>query len=249
MICGRELPGASPGTGQLSPRRSTGRIVTGMYLPRHFRVDPAAVDRMLSDLVTVELVTFDGIQPVASLIPVAWQPPAAQDPSEVAGRLLGHLARANPQWSSAVAGSRALAIATGPQGYVSPSWYPSTAEHGRTVPTWNYVSLHLTGPLVVHQEPDWVRDVVERLTRRHEEHRPRPWRLQDAPQRYVDSSVRAIVGIELVVTSVQAKAKLSQNRDPGDVAGVIDGMLAEATPDARRIAALMQGPLMGTGDS
>src|SRR5207244_8197271 len=122
------------------------------------------------------------------------------------GRLLGHLARANPQWSTVAAGSQALAIVRGPEGYVSPSWYPAKAAHGRVVPTWNYVTVHLTGDLVVHDDPVWLRDVVERLTRRHEEGRAEPWHVDDAPDPFLAGSLRAIVGVELSVTRVEAKA-------------------------------------------
>jgi len=221
-----------------------------MYLPRHFRLDDdALVEELLSQLSTVELITFDGTRPVASLMPMLWQRASATGSDQVRGRLLGHLARANPQWSGAVPDALALAIATGAQSYVSPSWYPSTAEHGRMVPTWNYVSVHLTGRLVVHHEPEWLRDVVGRLTRRHEQHRPAPWTVEDAPSDFIRTSLTAIVGIELLVTAVEAKAKLSQNRDPADVVGVIDGLSDDGSPAARQVVALMQGPLFDPGQT
>ena len=135
-----------------------------MYLPPHFTApDAAGVAAFVDAVAAADLVTFDGIKPVASLIPIIWDQDAG-----VPGRLLGHLALANPQWQSVPAGAIALAIVHGPQAYVSPNWYPSKARHGRAVPTWNYVTVHFTGPLTVHRDPEWIRDVVTRLTRRHE---------------------------------------------------------------------------------
>jgi transcriptional regulator len=153
--------------------------------------------------------------------------------------LLGHLALANPQWRSAGPGTIALAIVHGPQAYVSPSWYPSTARHGKMVPTWNYISVHLTGQLTVHRDPEWLRDVVGRLTARHEAGRPAPWHLSGAPGEYIDAQLRAIVGIELTITSVEAKEKLSQNRNPEDQAGALAGLRGEPGPGPAAIAGLM----------
>jgi transcriptional regulator len=155
------------------------------------------------------------------------------------GRLLGHLALANPQWRSAGPGTVALAIVHGPQAYVSPSWYPSTARHGKMVPTWNYISVHFTGPLTVHRDAEWLRDLVGRLTSRHEDGRPSPWRVADAPREFIDSQLRAIVGIELTITTVEAKEKLSQNRNDEDRAGALAGLRGEPGPGPAAIAARM----------
>ena len=120
-----------------------------MYLPHHFTADDAAqVEAFVDAVGSADLVTFDGSKPVASLIPVIWDRSGGSP-----GRLLGHLARGNPQWKSVSPDTVALAIVHGPQAYVSPSWYPSTARHGKMVPTWNYVSVHFTGPLTVHRDP------------------------------------------------------------------------------------------------
>jgi len=206
-----------------------------VYLPRHFTAEDAAeVDAFVDAVGAADLVTFDGSKPVASLIPVIW------DRSEVEhGRLLGHLALANAQWQSVSAGAMALAIVHGPQAYVSPSWYPSKARHGRVVPTWNYVSVHFTGPLTVHRDPEWLRDVVTRLTRRHEGSRPRPWAVTDAPPEYINSQLRAIVGVELAIDTVEAKHKLSQNRAADDQAGALEGLRGEPGTGPAAIAALM----------
>jgi transcriptional regulator len=192
-----------------------------------------------------DLVTFDGTRPVATLLPVIWDLPADEPGSEPGsfGRLLGHVALANDQWRTASPGAEALAIVRGPQAYISPSWYESTARHGRTVPTWNYETVHLTGPLTVHQDPEWLRAMVTRLTQRYEDGRPRPWAVTDAPSEYIDGQLRGIVGVELSIVSVEAKQKLSQNRSAEDQAGVIEGLRAEPGPGPAAIAGLMTASL------
>jgi transcriptional regulator len=195
-----------------------------------------------------DLVTFDGTRPVATLLPVIWDRPAAESSPEPGsfGRLLGHLALANDQWRTVSPDAEALAIVHGPQAYISPSWYESTARHGRTVPTWNYEAVHLTGPLTVHRDPEWLRAIVTRLTRRHEDGRPRPWAVTDAPPDYIDGQLRGIVGVELSIVSVEAKQKLSQNRGAEDQAGTIEGLRGEPGPGPAAIAGLMAASLPDT---
>ncbi len=137
-------------------------------------------------------------------------------------------------------GARALVIVTGPDAYVSPTWYPSKDEHGRVVPTWNYTAVHLTGTARVHLDAPWLRNAVTELTDVHESGRRPRWSVGDAPDDFVDAQLRAIVGIEVAVDRVDAKAKLSQNRSEADRLGVIDGLRGEATPGAAAIARAMQ---------
>jgi transcriptional regulator len=148
------------------------------------------------------------------------------------------MARANPHWKS-IDAEPALAMVTGTQAYVSPSWYPSKAESGRVVPTWNYSAVHFTGHLRVHQDPEWVRDAVTRLTDLHEQHRDPAWSITDAPEPFIEQQLRAIVGIEMTIESVQAKAKLSQNRSQADQAGVIQGLRRDGGPLELQMADLM----------
>ena len=211
-----------------------------MYLPRHFAArDAAEVAAFVGHVGAADLVTFDGTKPIASLIPILWDRGDATDGDY--GRLLGHLALANPQWQSAGPDTIALAIVHGPQAYVSPSWYPSTAQHGKMVPTWNYVSVHFTGPLTIHRDAGWKRDLVTRLTERYEAGRPSPWHVTDAPADFIDSQLKAIVGIELTITTVEAKEKLSQNRNAEDQAGALNGLRGEPGPGPAAIAELMTG--------
>lgn len=214
---------------------AAGAYPARVYLPPHFTApDAAGVAAFVDAVAAADLVTFDGAKPVASLIPIIWDRDTGAH-----GRLLGHLALANPQWQSVPAGATALAIVHGPQAYVSPSWYPSKARHGRVVPTWNYVTVHFTGPLTVHRDPEWIRDVVTRLTRRHEAGRPAPWAVTDAPPDYINGQLRGIVGVELTIATVEAKHKLSQNRSAGDRASVAEALRAEDTPGAAEISVLM----------
>lgn len=218
-----------------------------MYVPRHFAVnDLARIAEFVDAAQSATLVTFDGTRPVATLLPVIWDRPDGLADGTY-GRLLGHIAIANDQWRTAAPGAEALAIVTGPQAYVSPSWYPSKARHGRVVPTWNYEVVHLTGAVTFHQDAAWLRDVVTRLTRRHESGRLRPWAVSDAPPEYVDGQLRAIVGVELSIGSVEAKQKLSQNRSEEDRAGVVAGLRAEAAGGAAAIADLMAAQLADHG--
>ena len=205
-----------------------------MYVPPANAVeDPDEVRALVAAVGSAHLVTVggDGV-PLATLLPVLWE----------GDRLQGHLARGNDHWRAIRdAGPQApgLAVVTGPEAYVSPSWYAAKAEHGRVVPTWNYTQVQLVGRVEVHDDPDWVLDLVTRLTEVHEHKRPAPWAVDDAPAAYVRGQLRAIVGVELHVERVEAKAKLSQNRSAADVAGVVDGLRAEGDPGGVAVAGQM----------
>ncbi|MDO9380506.1 MAG: FMN-binding negative transcriptional regulator [Nocardioidaceae bacterium] len=201
-----------------------------MYVPPANRVDdPAAVRAMVEGVGAADLVTVgaDGV-PVSTLLPVLW--------SDDGATVVAHMARGNDHWRSIADDAPALAIVSGAQAYVSPSWYAAKAEHGRVVPTWNYSAVHLTGTVRVHDDPDWVREAVTRLTVAHESTRPTPWAVEDAPDAFVAGQLRAIVGIELTVTRVEAKAKLSQNRSEADRAGVVTGLRAQDDPRSAMMA-------------
>jgi transcriptional regulator len=213
-----------------------------MYVPAHFaagHLDQIAA--FVEQAGAADLVTFDGTRMVASLLPVIWDRPAGSAGSATEhGRLLGHLALANPQWSSVQSQVPGLAIVHGPQAYVSPSWYQSTREHGRAVPTWNYTSAHFTGPVTFHRDAGWLRDIVTRLTERYEHDREHRWWVQDAPPAFIEGQLRGIVGFEMLVTQIEAKDKLSQNRSDADRAKVISALRSESDPGALAIAELME---------
>jgi transcriptional regulator len=189
-----------------------------MYVPSHFAPDPVLVDELLRNHGAADLVTLTERGMVATMLPFVYVPSAGAQ-----GALHGHLARNNDQWKLDSVGE-ALAIVRGPDAYISPGWYASKAEHGRVVPTWNYVTAHVYGRLVVHDDPAWTEDLVRRLTTKHEAHRDHPWAVDDAPRAYIEGQLRAIVGVELEITRIEAKAKLSQNRPAADVDGVIAGL-------------------------
>jgi transcriptional regulator len=192
-----------------------------VYIP-HFNAmdDPADVRAFVEAIGSAEVVTVgpDGT-PLATLLPILW--------SGDTQTVIAHMARANPHWREIGDDAPCLAIVAGPQAYISPSWYATKAEHGRVVPTWNYSAVHLTGTVRVHDDPDWVRDAVTRLTDHHEQPRQQPWAVTDAPPTFVDKNLKAIVGLEITVERVEAKAKLSQNRSDDDRAGVVAGLRSE----------------------
>lgn len=202
-----------------------------MYVPPVNRIDDEdAVRAMVAEVAAGWLVTAagDGV-PAATLLPLMWH----------GDTVVAHMAKANPHWRAIRAGMPALLICTGPDAYVSPTWYAAKAEHGRVVPTWNYTAVHLTGTVRVHEDPEWLRTAVTDLTATHETGRAEPWAVTDAPEDFVNGQLRGIVGIEVTVTGVEGKAKLSQNRSAADRDGVVDGMRAEKSPRARAVAERM----------
>lgn len=214
-----------------------------MYIPAHFAAgDLDDVAEFVERAGAADLVTFDGTRPIATLLPVIWErPPAGENGAQGRGhgRLLGHLALNNPQWKTAAVDVPALAIVHGPQAYISPSWYESKKEHGRVVPTWNYTTVHFTGRVTFHQDSDWLRDMVTRLTERYEAGRADRWHVADAPEKFIDGQLRAIVGMELQIEQIEAKDKLSQNRPAQDRTNVIAALKAEPDPGAHEISDLM----------
>ena len=194
-----------------------------MYAPAHFGMDDDAVRDLLTHHGAADLVTATANGLVATMLPFIHEPPGASAEAGERGRLMGHVARNNRQWRTLATGE-ALVIVRGPEAYISPAWYATKAEHGRVVPTWNYVTAHVYGELIVHDDARWVEDLVRRLTAKHEAGSSHPWSVDDAPRQFVAGQLRAIVGVELVIARIEAKAKLSQNRPPGDVAGVVAGL-------------------------
>jgi transcriptional regulator len=157
------------------------------------------------------------------------------------GRCLhGHVARANPVWRGLGEGTPALAIFHGPHAYVSPSWYPSKQEHGRVVPTWNYAVVHARGRLRAVDDPGWLHAFLDRLTDRQEATLPRPWRVADAPEVHTRRLLTAIVGIELVLSGLQGKWKVSQNQPERNRHGVAQGLRARGGDGDAAMAALVE---------
>jgi transcriptional regulator len=197
----------------------------GVYVP-HFNAleEVTEIQALVTTVGSAQLVTTgpDGF-PMASMLPVIWD--------QAGNRLVMHMARANQHWKSIEPGTPALAVVTGPEAYVSPAWYATKVEHGKVVPTWNYSAVHFTGRLTVEHDAEWLREAVTWLTDLHEGRRGlaghQAWSVDDAPERYVDGQLRAIVGLQLDIERVEAKEKLSQNRSDADRAGVVAGLRTE----------------------
>lgn len=141
--------------------------------------------------------------------------------------LRAHLSKANPQWRHIRDGASVLVVFQGADSYVTPSWYASKAEHGKVVPTWNYAMVQARGTATVHEGSEWLRPQVNELTDRHEADRPAPWKVDDAPEAFVEAQLRGIVGIEIAVSQLTGKWKVSQNRPEADRRGVHAGLTGQ----------------------
>lgn len=195
-----------------------------MYLPAHFaQNDPATLQALMREHPLAALVSWDDDGPTADHLPLEFDP--TPGPGQPQGCLRGHVARANPLWQRA-AGRPVLAIFSGPQAYITPSWYPSKAQTHKVVPTWNYSVVHAHGTLRTVEDAPWLHALVSRLTAHHEAERAAPWAVADAPDDYVQQMLRAIVGIEIPLGRLIGKWKLSQNRGEADRQGVALGLRA-----------------------
>ncbi|KUM42739.1 FMN-binding negative transcriptional regulator [Pseudomonas sp. EpS/L25] len=206
-----------------------------MYPNPAFRLDDLpSLHRQLEAQALALLVSQSASGPLVSHLPL-WL-----DPDEGPyGTLYGHLARSNPQAAAMVEDGRVLAVFQGPQAYVSPALYPSKAEHGRVVPTWNYQAVHARGTVEVFDDPERLLPLLERLTDQHEGGRSVPWRVADAPTDYLQGMLRAIRGLRLPIDRLHGIAKLSQNRNAADREGVRRGLAASIDPSAQALAGLM----------
>lgn len=212
-----------------------------MYRPAHFeRCDPASLHALLRErpLATIVALLPGGME--ANLIPLEFDPDAGPY-----GCLRGHLARANPLARELAAAGRAgvvaLALFHGPQCYISPGWYPGKREHGKVVPTWNYVVVEARGRLRGIDDRDWLQALLHRLTTEHERSQSTPWRVDDAPADYIAQTLRAIVGIEIELEApLRGKWKTSQNRSEADRDGVAAALRAQGDDDSLAMARLVQ---------
>lgn len=214
-----------------------------MYLPRHFEeTRPAVLHALLRQHPLGLLITTDAQgAPVANPIPFLMEPDRGP-----LGTLVGHVARANPVWQrpagTGPAAPEALVVFQGPEGYISPNGYASKREHGKVVPTWNYAVVQARGPLVVLDEAAATHALVSLLTARHEASQARPWAVTDAPADYIATMLQAIVCIEIPLTALVGKYKLSQNRSAPDRTGLVAALQAGASPADHELARWMQAP-------
>jgi len=207
-----------------------------MYIPRHNEEKRVSVmQALMVSQPLATLVTLGASGLFASHIPMVLENDGSQF-----GVLKGHISRANPQWRDFVSTVDALAIFAGHQHYITPNWYPGTKEHGKEVPTWNYVVVHAYGPLKVIQDEHWLLTNVEKLTAIHEAGSPVPWKVSDAPEDFIKSQLKGIVGLELPIQRLEGKWKVSQNRTESERKGVIEGLAKLNTPESLAMKALVE---------
>lgn len=207
-----------------------------MYVPAAFREErPEVLGRLIAEYPLGVLVTLGAEGLNANHVPFLLDP----DPAPF-GTLRAHVARANPVWRDLARNVEPLVVFQGPQAYVTPSWYPRKQESGKVVPTWNYLVVHAYGPLRVIEDPAWLRAFVSRLTDRFETRRAQPWKVDDAPEDYVQAMLKAIVGLEMPVTRLIGKWKASQNQPAADRAGALRGLASEPDPAAVALAEWMK---------
>jgi len=194
-----------------------------MYIPRHFVVEDRLAQEFLRNLKSGHLVTNTAQGILSTMIPVTFD--------KTSRSIIGHVARANSQWTEKT-NQEALFISAPVDAYISPSWYAAKQEHGKVVPTWDYMLAHVYGDLIIHDDVDWLRKAVSDLTDSFEANRDKPWKLDDAPEDYVAGQLRAIVGVELKVTRLEVSFKMSQNKNKADLDGVLTGLRADNREDA-----------------
>ena len=208
-----------------------------MYVPLHFQMSDRAEQFALIRARPFGLLVTNGPGGLmANPAPFLLDEKAGEH-----GVLRAHLARPNPQWREADGSREALVVFQDVDAYVTPDWYATKRETGKVVPTWNYSAVHVYGRLRAIEDRDWLRRLVGDLTDVHEAGRATPWKVEDAPADYLDVMLRGIVGIEIEIARIEGKAKLSQNRDAADRAGVVAGLREQGGEAAQRMAAQVEG--------
>lgn len=204
-----------------------------MYVPSHFKHnDVATLQGYIRDYAFGLLVIADDEGIEANHVPFYLS--VAEDGS--LGSLQCHLARGNRVWQRIENSRFVLAVFQGPEAYVSPSWYPSKADTGRVVPTWNYLAVHAEGPAEVIQDAAWLKEHLCQLTHQHESARAEPWAVEDAPEDYTEGLMRGIVGIEIKIEKLTGKLKASQNQTESNRVGVKSGLKEDSAAHACAMA-------------
>jgi len=209
-----------------------------MYQPPHFREEDIGLKHALIRAHPLGLLISSGAEgPVANAIPFHLD--ATSGPN---GRLQAHLARANTQWQAIRDGAAVLVVFQGAHSYITPSWYQTKQDTGKVVPTWNYAIVQVRGQARVIDDADWIRAQIEALTRDQETSRAEPWAVGDAPETFIASQIKGIIGIEIDIAAIDGKWKVSQNRSAEDQAGVATGLDREtgSLTDAAEMARLVR---------
>ncbi|SDM44031.1 negative transcriptional regulator, PaiB family [Methylobacterium phyllostachyos] len=207
-----------------------------MYQPPHFREESRDAQHALIRAHPLGLLVTAGPGGL-----IANPIPFLLDVNGGYGMLRAHLARANPQAQDLAVVGEGLVVFQGPEGYVSPSWYASKREHGRVVPTWNYAIVQVRGRPRVIEDPAWLRRQIADLTALREAPRAEPWAVSDAPESFVAAQVQALIGVEIAITHLEGKWKMSQNRSAADRTGVIAGLQAAGEADLAKLVAERSG--------
>jgi transcriptional regulator len=205
-----------------------------MYQPDHHRVDDLSLMHALMRARPLVALISGGAEGL-----YATHLPTVLKDDGPYGVIEFHLARANPHWTYLAQSDEALMIFQGPEGYITPNWYPSKAEHAKVVPTWNYAVVHVYGRPEVMQETDWIRRHVAELTAQQERNEAEPWALTDAPETFIEGMLRGIVGFRLAITRLEGKWKMSQNRDTKDRDGVVRGLRQRGEGDDLEMAEIV----------
>jgi transcriptional regulator len=207
-----------------------------MYVPKHFEEHDLTV---LHSLIRVHpLGTW--VTPAGGSLLVNHIPFLVDSGRGEYGTLVGHVARANPVWHSCSKAIASVVIFQGPQTYITPSWYPSKHAHGKAVPTWNYAVVHVHGVPRTIEDANWLLKHVTDLSDVHESERAVPWSVSDAPRDFIDTMLKAIVGVEIPISTLVGKWKTSQNRPLPDKLGTIAGLYERGDANATQMAALVQ---------
>jgi transcriptional regulator len=206
-----------------------------MYIPRVNKEERVFVlHKLMEDQPFASLITVGSSGLFASHIPMVLEQNGAM------GQLKGHISRANTQWRDYTPSVEALAIFSGPQHYITPTWYPEKQETGKVVPTWNYVVVHAYGHLKVIEDGEWLMAHLQRLTSIHEAESAIPWKISDAPADYITSQIKGIVGLEMDIARLEGKWKVSQNRSAEDRKGVAQGLSELNTTESLAMKALVE---------
>jgi transcriptional regulator len=207
-----------------------------MYLPKQFEeTNLTILHGLIRSHPFATLVTYGETGLEVNHLPFLLDPGRGEY-----GTLRGHVARANPVWQQLAGTSESIAVFQGPECYISPGWYPSKQEHGKVVPTWNYAVVHAYGVARAIEDGAWLLELVGELTDTHEAPRAQPWKVTDAPAEFIDKLIESIVGIEIPITKINGKWKVSQNRPPADRQGVIAGLEARPDEASQAMASLVQ---------
>lgn len=207
-----------------------------MYAPKHFLVeDPQILGELISQYPLATVIANLHGELEINHLPLML--------SKDGKKLYGHIARTNPLKQVALQAKRDItAVFHGPQAYITPAWYPSKQETGKVVPTWNYAVVHASGLINLIDDPEWLRQHVSQMTDLHEPTYQSHWKLADAPEEYVKMMLKAIIGIEINITELIGKFKLSQNRSPAEYAGVVEHLKESSAPNLQDMLKLMQKP-------